>query len=343
MIVTPKCCDNRLLGAVVALIFALFAAVQPAQAVLRQGVGASQSGTPVIIPLGVCDDPYTVLVDGIYDIPDGFCPVSGQANYWVKLDYNRPQNEYATRIAIWANAGSLYDDNELRIFNVEIEYVDPLTLQTLTYTATNVQIADTQNRQTPVYYNLPFNMYGLKSVKMINLRNIPTPNATYDEAAFREVQVDTTVDTARAANVRMMKSSTLYSGNPSPNFAIPGNDVMYTITVSNRGNLGVDANSIFLIDLLPSQLTFFNGDADGAGPGTGVVQFSNSGTAMTFPPGTIAYATAAPSNFAACNYNPVAGYDPLVRYVCIKPTGVLSGTTTTTYPTFTASFRARIK
>ena len=206
MIVTPKCCDNRLLGAVVALIFALFAAVQPAQAVLRQGVGASQSGTPVIIPLAVCDDPYTVLVDGIYDIPDGFCPVSGQANYWVKLDYNRPQNEYATRIAIWANAGSLYDDNELRIFNVEIEYVDPLTLQTLTYTATNVQIADTQNRQTPVYYNLPFNMYGLKSVKMINLRNIPTPNATYDEAAFREVQVDTTVDTARAANVRMMKS-----------------------------------------------------------------------------------------------------------------------------------------
>jgi len=52
-------------------------------------------------------------------------------------------------------------------------------------------------------------------------------------------------------------------------YFVPGNDVVYTITVQNTGPASVDDGSMLLIDVLPGELTFYNADMNGAfGPET---------------------------------------------------------------------------
>lgn len=126
--------------------------------------------------------------------------------------------------------------------------------------------------------------------------------------------------------------------------AISGNDGVYAITVSNTGSGVVDSNAIFLVDALPGELEFFNGDFDGAGPGTGAIGFTQSSAALSFSEASDAlYSNAGfpPANFADCSHRPAAGYDPAVRYICVNPKGSMAGGDPD--PTFTVRFRARIK
>ncbi len=147
------------------------------------------------------------------------------------------------------------------------------------------------------------------------------------------------------ATLTVVKSSTVYDPTGTSPLAIPGNDVLYTITVANTGTSSTDSNSVFVLDSLPSQLTFFNGDIDGAGPATGPIAFVQTGAGLTFTPATdVRYSNLAaiPANFAACTYTPAAGYDPAVRHVCINPkAAMLSGTAPA--PQFSVQLRARIK
>ena len=91
-------------------------------------------------------------------------------------------------------------------------------------------------------------------------------------------------------------------------------------------------------------MEFFNGDIDGAGPATGPVIFTQTGSGLTITPATdLRYSNlvAVPANFAACTYTPVAGYDPAVRHICFNPKGaMLSGGAPA--PSFSVQFRARI-
>jgi uncharacterized repeat protein (TIGR01451 family) len=127
-------------------------------------------------------------------------------------------------------------------------------------------------------------------------------------------------------------------------YAVPGNDVQYTITAQNLGPGRVDDNSIVLIDRLPAELAFYNGDVDGGGPATGPVDFTQAaGTGLTFTPATdLAYsnAVAPPANFAACTYAPAAGYDANVRHICLNPKGAMMGGAPT--KSFSVTFRAKI-
>jgi len=72
-------------------------------------------------------------------------------------------------------------------------------------------------------------------------------------------------------------------------YAVPGNDVIYTLSVQNIGQGVTDSDTIELIDIMPSEISFFNGDVDGA-----------SGPATT--PST------PPDSFSDCNYAPPGGY-----------------------------------
>ena len=322
----------------------------PAQAVYRQATGISENFAPTRNYNGICLSTvdYQIIADGNLSASPGFCPFAGQPTYQLTLTFNRPQSEYATRLVVWSNAGNIFNDSELRIFDLQVNYVDPLTLQPLVYIRTNLQIDDTLNATTPVFHNFvdasnnPIRLYGVTSVVMRNLRNIPVPNAA-DEAAFREVQIDTEVDASRAANIQVTKSSALFAENTQPNYAIPGNDVIYSITVSNRGNLAASTDSVFVLDLLPSQVTFFNGDANGSAAGTAVVIFQNAGSGTTLPAAALRYATTLPATFADCTYTPISGYDPAVRYICVRPSGALRGGLAAPYPAFTLQFRARVK
>lgn len=139
------------------------------------------------------------------------------------------------------------------------------------------------------------------------------------------------------------KISVMYSSAGTDRFAIPGADILYSITTANTGTGPADTNSVVIFDALPSSVTFFNGDVDGAGPETGAIAFTQSGAGLTFTPATdLRYSNlaAAPASFAACTYTPVAGYDANVRHICLNPKGTMpSGTTS---PSFTVQFRTRI-
>ena len=141
-----------------------------------------------------------------------------------------------------------------------------------------------------------------------------------------------------------IKSVSMVGTSGNDRFAIPGNDVYYTLTVTNSGDGTVDTDTLFLADPIPSQVEFYNGDIDGAGPATGAVYFTQTSAGLTFTLGTdIKYSNSgsAPASFAGCTYTPSAGYDANVRYLCLNPKGkMLAGAPD---PTFSAQFRARVK
>ena len=129
-------------------------------------------------------------------------------------------------------------------------------------------------------------------------------------------------------------------------YAVPGNDVIYTITVSNAGPGSVDADAMFLVDKIPDEVEFYVGDIDDAGPQSDPVAFTQTASGLTFTYGTdIGYSDAAtpPADFAACTYTPPAGYDAAgnVKYICINPKGAFAGGSPA--PEFAISFRVRIK
>ncbi|MEO9969255.1 MAG: hypothetical protein ABJG15_05400 [Hyphomonadaceae bacterium] len=128
------------------------------------------------------------------------------------------------------------------------------------------------------------------------------------------------------------------------NFSIPGNDVTYTIEVTHRSGPAVDSGSVFLVDTLPPETIFFNGDADGAGPETAAIIATTDAPLLVFDPLTdVGFSSliTEPNDMADCTYTPVSGYDPNVRHICIEPSGVLSSDLSDR--AFSVSFRARIQ
>ena len=128
-------------------------------------------------------------------------------------------------------------------------------------------------------------------------------------------------------------------------YLIPGNDVVYQITLKNRGTEAIDADTVLLIDELPAEVEFFNGDMDDAGPGTTAVTYTSTGsTGLSFNYLTdVKYSntTIKPASFSACNYTPSINYDPSVTFICLNPKGSMSAGVPA--PSVTFSFRVRIK
>ena len=117
---------------------------------------------------------------------------------------------------------------------------------------------------------------------------------------------------------------------------VPGNDVIYTITVGNSGSGPADDDSVVIFDALPAELEFFNGDTDGpTGPESGAIAFVDSGSGLSFDIGDDAGFSdqaVAPSDFSACVYDPSVGYDPTGSFD-FSPAPV----------SFSIQFRGRIK
>lgn len=140
------------------------------------------------------------------------------------------------------------------------------------------------------------------------------------------------------------KTVSVYDPTSSGLYAIPGNDVIYVIDIKNEGTGPADANSLFLVDDLPEEVIFYNNDIDDGGPATDPVVFIDSGSGLSFNYATdVKYATGVtkPTSNSDCDYNPVAGYDPNVKFICISPSGVLRAGTPD--PSFSIQFRTQIK
>lgn len=150
---------------------------------------------------------------------------------------------------------------------------------------------------------------------------------------------------AQQATVSAQKTIAMSSESPSV-YALPGSDVLYTISIANTGSKAVDADTIFIADAVPSELAFYNDDIDGAGPEMGTVVFASTGSGLTFTESTdLKFSNAAtkPASFGQCTYNPpTAGYDPNVTFICFNPKGAFNDGSFSTSE-FSITFRAGIK
>lgn len=150
--------------------------------------------------------------------------------------------------------------------------------------------------------------------------------------------------------LQVTKASQIWTPSAFTKFALPDNEVLYEITVANRGLTNPDPDSVFIVDVMPSQLSFWNGDIDAGGADINAavapVGFSQTnGASMTFDPSTdfgVAYGGAAPTSFGQCVSLPMDGiFRTDVRYLCLRPQGILAASADSPAVTFT--FRARIQ
>lgn len=136
--------------------------------------------------------------------------------------------------------------------------------------------------------------------------------------------------------VAIAKTSAPYittAGSPD-RFNAPGSDVAYTLTVTNSGGSPVDLSTLVLTDILPANVTFYNGDYNAGSPGMGPFELTAGTSGVTLPAAGRAYSNNNGSTYA---YTPAAGYDANVDAVRLTPTGSMAANSS-----FTIRFRARI-
>jgi uncharacterized repeat protein (TIGR01451 family) len=115
-------------------------------------------------------------------------------------------------------------------------------------------------------------------------------------------------------------------------YNIPGNDILYTLTVTNAGASPVDASSIVLSDVLPAGVTFRNTVLDATSGTPFSISAGSSG--VTLSAASPAYSNNGGSTWS---YTPVSGYDANVRAVRVTPSGSMAANSS-----FAISFVARI-
>ncbi len=150
--------------------------------------------------------------------------------------------------------------------------------------------------------------------------------------------------------ISVTKTSQVFDPTASNLKAIPGNEVIYQIGITNTGLAATDANSLWVLDSLPSNLAFWNGDIDSGGPDVypvvSPVGFSQgNGAAMSFSAASdvkVGFAGGAPASFAACSSLAMdSSFRADVRYICIRPSGQLAAGASS--PQITVKLRARIQ
>jgi uncharacterized repeat protein (TIGR01451 family) len=117
-------------------------------------------------------------------------------------------------------------------------------------------------------------------------------------------------------------------------FNIPGADTVYSLTVTNSNSSPVDVGTMVLTDILPTAMTFYNGDIDGAGPLTTNYEFLPGTSGLTFAAANLTYSN---NNGATYAYTPSAGYDANVDAIRLNPQGTMAANSS-----FTIRFRTRI-
>lgn len=143
--------------------------------------------------------------------------------------------------------------------------------------------------------------------------------------------------------ISMIKSSQVITdpinGSSNPK-AIPGAEILYTITATNSGGGTTDSDSIVLVDAIDSSLDLF---VDDLGGGSAVLFIDGaSASGLTLAPGNISYSGDG-STYSSTVFPDAAGYDPAVRFLRITPSGALNASDGFSHPNFTLRFKMRIK
>lgn len=134
--------------------------------------------------------------------------------------------------------------------------------------------------------------------------------------------------------ISVAKSSAPFDASGPERFNIPGTDVVYTLTVTNIGDSTVDLNSTAVVDLLPPDVSFFNGDFNGAAAGTDNFEFVPGSSGLSLTPINVEYSADGGVTYA----HPIAsGYDSVVDAIRFSPQGTFAANSS-----FIIRFRARI-
>ena len=165
---------------------------------------------------------------------------------------------------------------------------------------------------------------------------------TEDDGSLNRIEL---FFTPAPPDLQVSKTAAVYDPDSIGLYAIPGNDVIYTFSVTNSGVGFADSDSIELIDALPNEVEFYNGDIDGDGPETDPISFADSGSGLSFTYATdVAFSTGAtrPADFNACStIAPDSTYRSDITYVCLNPKGpFISGSPD---PSISLKFRVRLK
>ena len=291
---------------------------------------------------------------------------SGAGLKAVKLDFNssvtdvyefgiyigdlesRPNNGTDGRVIIFDTSGAVIADHAIT-YTGTVKNTDADTAYTVTEPtgtpsgAANNDNGDWGNGTTAFLSISSDTIIGSVIIHVGDDDHTTNNSGSSEQLGLAGFQIPAEPFTPGTALLTAQKTIELFDTAPSA-YAIPGEDVVYSISVNNEGTGAADNDTIFLVDTLPADLTFFNGDMDGAGPATGAVKFVQTGTGLTFDAtADVKYASAgvAPTSFAACTYSPAAGYDPAIKYICLNPKGAMSSGAP--FPNFTLDFRAQIK
>jgi hypothetical protein len=132
--------------------------------------------------------------------------------------------------------------------------------------------------------------------------------------------------------------------------AIPGAVLIYSLNVSNSSAGYPDSNSVIMVQSVPAQASLYVGDLGAAGsgpvafaqgsPSSGLI-YSYSSLASTTD--DLAFSNNGGSSFA---YTPVpdpSGYDPAVTHIRASPKGLFAGASGSGSPSFTISYRVKVK
>ncbi len=150
--------------------------------------------------------------------------------------------------------------------------------------------------------------------------------------------VTNTRDDATAI-IEVEKSSVVISdptGSANPK-AIPMAIVEYTITVSNLGDAPVDADTLDMLDILPTDL-----ELQTAFP----VTFTEGATPSGLDPFNLATMfsySAQAGGIAPYDYTLSGAFDGVVTGILIEPEGVMNASDGTNHPSFTITYRMRIE
>ena len=160
-------------------------------------------------------------------------------------------------------------------------------------------------------------------------------NEEVDVFAFRD---------DRPVELAAEKTNTVWDPGGVGLFAVPGEDITYTLTIRNVGNGAADPGSVFIVDALPPEVDFYNGDYDPGDADTAAVLFEETASGLSFDPALdlgFSAGPVAPADFSQCTYAPAGGYDANVRFICLRPTGAFQSGMPS--PSASFSFRARIR
>jgi uncharacterized repeat protein (TIGR01451 family) len=172
-------------------------------------------------------------------------------------------------------------------------------------------------------------------VTSVTLRYGNYPYTTGESTTGQQGYGISTISFCPMPQLTVVKSSTPYATTGADRFNAPGSDVLYEITATNSGGSPVDLNGLSLTDLLPPQVTFYNGDFDPLSIGTDPFQLLAGTSGVTMTLANLAFSNNGGSSFA---YTPASGYDANINGVRFSPVGTMAANSS-----FTLRFRARVK